>query len=188
MRKYNRETIFIVVSLLIAPILFLFVVPYVHEIWHIVVLKFYGCNNYKIFVDLKFPEGIRTYTDIYCYITPNQQLLISLAGIIGNLMIGFGFIFVCLHFAVKKEFTTAIIASIIMVTFAADSALYFFAQEGDLIVALETLHSMEYESILSFVGILLLAVIFFSYFQILEHAVDRVIHKSKGYRQHQSIL
>lgn len=158
---YNE---FMLAGLVSFPLVALIISPFLHELFHMLVLKFYGCSYW---VDFHFSvaRGIYAAINHSCALASGQFVVLYLSGIAGTLAIGFLLLSFDWLLTERNYLEYSIFTSFIAMGFLFPPVIYFFTKEGDLVNALHILGAPDLSYLLPFigVGIMILSLVYFMF-------------------------
>ena len=156
---------------------FLFIAPFFQEVWHVLLLSVYDCKYYKLSFHTNVLSGLSATIKVFCPLEPRKFATLLLSGVLGNLLLGFIFIFLGMKLT-KTRPALSIFLTLVLSSFAIDAAVsFFFDEESDLVSALRIFNLEKYDFILVLMGFFLLFLIFFFISKILEISSERYLEK-----------
>jgi len=174
--RLRRYEFFFSLGLILFFIVFLLLAPLFHEAWHIMTIRSQNLKYRVKYIKLGVIEG--TFGEIE-YEASSSKLInfqIYVAGVFGNLMVGFLLLFLSFYTCSKHPCYSIVLGNV-AIAFLADSSLYFFFEmDGDLVNALK-LFKFENEWFLPTIGFLLVSFCFYSWIKILEKTSENYLQK-----------
>lgn len=148
-KHYQEYTIAGIISF---NIIAAFISPFLHEMFHALILKIYNCGYWTDFHS-SFFTGI--YATIYktCILSKTQEAILYFSGVLGTLFIGFLILYIDWQFTKKGHLEYSVITSFIALGFLFSPTLYFFMNTGDLINGLNMLGLSKYAGFLPLIGL-----------------------------------
>lgn len=143
---------YMIAGLLSFPIIAFIISPFLHELFHMLVLNYYNCPYWADFHS-SLESGL--YATVYpgCIMSNIQWAILYLAGITGTLAIGFSLLILDWHLTKKDYLEYSIFTSFIAIGFLFSPVIYFFSKEGDLINTFTVLNISPPAYILPLIGI-----------------------------------
>ena len=148
-RHYNACML---AGLLSFPIIAFIISPYLHEIFHMLVLKYYNCPYWADFHS-SLRGGLSATVYLNCTLDNLQLAILYLAGIAGTMAIGFLLLILDWHLTKKDYLEYSIFTSFIAMGFLFSPVIYFFSKEGDMVNAFTVLNVSPPTYFLPFIGI-----------------------------------
>lgn len=149
--KHHYNT-YMLAGLLSFPIIAFIISPFLHEFFHMLVLKYYNCPYWA-----DFHSSLETglYATVYprCILSNIQWAILYLAGIAGTLAIGFSLLILDWYLTKKDYLEYSIFTSFIAIGFLFSPVIYFFSKEGDLVNAFHVLNMSPPAYLLPSIGI-----------------------------------
>lgn len=154
--KYNITAI---AGIILFLIISLFIAPFTHELFHLIVLKANNCQYWTDFHTSLF-KGM--YASIYqtCTLTQNTQILLYLAGVVGNLIVSLLLLLWDFWLTKRKHIELSNIILFSSLGFLTDPIIYLFNTNGDIYNALKLLNKPYLIKYLPITGLIILSLSF----------------------------
>ncbi len=143
---------YMIAGLLSFPIIAFIISPFLHELFHMLVLKYYNCPYWADFHS-SLRGGLYATVYLNCTLDKIQLVILYLAGITGTLAIGFSLLILDWCLTKKDYLEYSIFTSFIAMGFLFSPVIYFFSKEGDLINAFNVLNMSPPAYLLPLIGI-----------------------------------
>ncbi len=136
LNSHPKEYGIIVVGALLFLFGFYIIAPVIHEMGHILMLKYYGCK-YVAHLDIVILKSF--YGKIYevCELTKVQQLSVYLGGVILTFVLGFILMVIDIVLTRKRRVNAALLSVALAMSFFLNTSVYFFQNNGDIMYALQ---------------------------------------------------
>ncbi len=133
--RYNMYTFAGIVSFVLVS---LYIAPFTHEIFHVLVLKFNECNYWTDFHTDTF-KGL--YGGVYqmCYLSKSSLFWLYMSGILGNILLALLFFAFDYYLITKKHVELSNLVLLSAIGFLTDPILYTFQPYGDIMSALQSI-------------------------------------------------
>ncbi len=153
---------FMFAGLLSFPIIAFIISPFLHEMFHLIVLKFYGCPYWADF-HTSIRGGLSATVYLNCSLTNMQLVILYLVGVVGTLATGFALLAFDWYLTKRDYLEYSIFTSFIAIAFLFSPVIYFFASEGDLINAFKVMNIAHPPYLLPLTGcaIMFISIIYF---------------------------
>lgn len=136
----------------------LFFAPLIHEFFHILMLNFYGCY-YTIESLLDLEATYFSELQPFCGPGVGASVVILAAGVVGNSILSFIFLFVSWRLKVIGRLPLSNFMMFLTLGFLSDPLAYLFRREGDLVNILIIWGRPDWVIILPIMGIVFLALL-----------------------------
>lgn len=148
---------YMIAGLLSFPLVAFIISPFIHELFHLLVLKYYSCTYWAVF-DLSPACGLYATINHTCTLGINHLVIFYLAGVIGTFLIGFALLLIDWFLTKKDYLEYSVFTSFIALGFLFSPVTYFFSREGDLVNAFSVLDVTYPDYFLSLIGFCLMSV------------------------------
>jgi len=151
-KKYHR---YLKISILLYVLLVWSVVPFIHELGHVIALNAYDCAYWQHWEHGYFKE---LYGTVYstCALTPQQQIWMYASGILLTFFIGMVFLLFEIIANMKHKIEYALIFLAISYAFLMDIVNYLFFPQGDVKEILRLLNKEELVYLTPFLGFMII--------------------------------
>lgn len=176
-RKYNR---YLKIGLILFVLFTWQVVPFTHELGHVIALKIFDCNYWSLWEHGYFRE---LYGTIYnrCDLTFNQQLWLYASGMVLTTVVGVLLLILEIISIKRKRIEFALIFLFTSYAFLLDFVNYLLFPQGDVGEILKMLNKEDAIAKTPFLGIfLLIAMITYLYISIHEE-LEVIIIKEESF-------
>lgn len=153
-RHYHE---FMIAGLISFPLVALLISPFFHELFHMIVLKSYGCDYWANF-DFSLSHGLYATINHSCALSGAQLVTLYLSGVSGTLAIGFLLLSFDWLLTKRNCLEYSVFTSFIAMGFLFPPVIYFFTEEGDLVNALNIIGAGYLSGLLPWVGILIMII------------------------------
>ncbi|MHA1859732.1 MAG: hypothetical protein ACTSVF_01370 [Candidatus Asgardarchaeia archaeon] len=180
----NRYELAVILGFFLFPVLFTILVPVVYEMWHVLLLRFFGCPySMKFYFHVIF--GFSARIDYTCVLSKLSSGILLLSGHIGNILIGLFLYSISYLLATKTRFCASVFLSIISLPFIFSSSYYFILKEPDFMNFL-ALINVKNELVPIVAGFLLFSISFFLFWKNLEYTSEGFFVKVELKKRDQS--
>ena len=148
--------------LLIGIIMFLlfsnYVVPFTHELGHVLALKYFHCNYWA---NLEYGFFKMFYGEIYerCILTPKQNAIIYISGVGLTFVLGVLLLIIEYSLHRKHRIEMGMVVLFISYSFLLDLVNYLFFKEGDILEFMRIAGLQQKVNYLPIVGILMIVLL-----------------------------
>jgi len=174
-RRFSGFEVGFVAGMMLFPIFFTVIVPYIHESWHVLCLELYGCD-YILEFDYSVLHGLHAQTIFSmatCKLNLVQDSVVVLAGVGGNILVGIFLFLISWTLARRWHFFFSIFTVFVAVSFLTSTSINFFFKDGDPMIFLSSLQMQHYDFIVYLIGILIVLASFFLFYKSVVYITDR---------------
>jgi len=174
-KKFSGFEIGFILGMMSLPIFFTIIVPYIHELWHVLCLEFYGCD-YLLEFDYSVLNGLHAQTIFSmatCELNSIQTSIVILAGVGFNILLSIIIFLISWVLVRKWYFLFSIFTVFIAESFSLSTSINFFFEDGDPMIFLSRLNMQHYDFIVYFIGTSIIMVSIFLFYKFIVYIIDR---------------
>lgn len=164
-----------IIGIIIFLVISVFIAPMTHEAFHIIAVKWFGCQ-YTFSMHQSYENGVYGEVTPLCDLNVGETITFLAAGIMGNIFVAIFLSIIILYARKEKRIIWASMTIFAMIGFASDPLFYFFSQTGDIVTILKILDKEENAYMFPYLGYLLMLSLFMYLWSHLSFTIE---HKSK---------
>ena len=167
-----------IIGLILFPIIFMIIPPYIHEMWHVLFLKIFGCS-YDLIFRFSIINGLKGIIDYSCSLERFDFIILKLAGTFGDIFIGMILYTIGWLLGKKNFLCSSILTTMFGITFFFYSSFSFINKELDLIDVLNLLNLNKLSTIFPMIGIFIGFSSMFMFWKVFKYTSEaKVFHKN----------